>query len=115
MTDDRRLIEYYRPIQAISAEASREKSARKGHISTLHWWWTPRHRRAATNECFKAQQLGEHYWLCVVWDPLGHSPKLVAVQNPMQNPDHAKQEIIASRSFEIPGNALNQLCSQALL
>jgi putative DNA methylase len=39
MTDDRRLIEDYLPIQAISAEASREKSVRKGHIPTLHLWW----------------------------------------------------------------------------
>src|SRR6516225_3826268 len=42
MTDDRRLIEDYLPIQAISAEASREKSVRKGHISTLHLWWARR-------------------------------------------------------------------------
>ncbi len=41
-TDDRRLIEDYLPIQAISAEASREKSVRKGHISTLHLWWARR-------------------------------------------------------------------------
>ena len=42
MSDDRRLIEAYLPIQAISAEASREKSVRKGHISTLHLWWARR-------------------------------------------------------------------------
>jgi len=42
MTNDRRLIEDYLPIQAISAEASREKSIRKGHISTLHLWWARR-------------------------------------------------------------------------
>ena len=42
MTNDRRLIEDYLPIQAISAEASREKSVRKGHISTLHLWWARR-------------------------------------------------------------------------
>src|SRR5438093_3961476 len=42
MADDRRLIEDYLPIQAISAEASREKSVRKGHISTLHLWWARR-------------------------------------------------------------------------
>jgi putative DNA methylase len=40
--DGRRLIEDYLPIQAISAEASREKSVRKGHISTLHLWWARR-------------------------------------------------------------------------
>jgi putative DNA methylase len=42
MGDDRRLIEDYLPIVAISAEASREKSVRKGHISTLHLWWARR-------------------------------------------------------------------------
>src|SRR5262249_45488112 len=41
-TDDLRLIEDYLPIEAISAEASREKSVRKGHISTLHLWWARR-------------------------------------------------------------------------
>lgn len=42
MTNDRRLIEDFLPIQAISEEASREKSVRKGHISTLHLWWARR-------------------------------------------------------------------------
>lgn len=40
--NDRRLIEDYLPIEAISREASREKSVRKGHISTLHLWWARR-------------------------------------------------------------------------
>ena len=39
---DQRLIEDYIPIEAISAEARREKSIRKGHISTLHLWWARR-------------------------------------------------------------------------
>ncbi len=39
---EKRLIEDYLPIKAISAEASREKSVRKGHISTLHLWWARR-------------------------------------------------------------------------
>lgn len=42
MNDDKRLIEDYLPIEAISKEASREKSLRKGHISTLHLWWARR-------------------------------------------------------------------------
>lgn len=42
MNDDKRLIEDYLPIQAISKEASREKNVRKGHISTLHLWWARR-------------------------------------------------------------------------
>ncbi|MFB0536077.1 MAG: DUF1156 domain-containing protein [Anaerolineae bacterium] len=41
-TTDHRLIEDYIPIEAISAEARREKSIRKGHISTLHLWWARR-------------------------------------------------------------------------
>lgn len=40
--EDLRLIEDYLPIEAISKEASREKSVRKGHISTLHLWWARR-------------------------------------------------------------------------
>lgn len=42
MANDKRLIEDYLPIEAISKEASREKSVRKGHISTLHLWWARR-------------------------------------------------------------------------
>lgn len=42
MSEDRRLIEDFLPIKAISTEASREKSVRKGHISTLHLWWARR-------------------------------------------------------------------------
>jgi putative DNA methylase len=37
MTDDKRLIEDYLPIEDISAEASSEPRT-KGHISTLHLW-----------------------------------------------------------------------------
>ena len=42
MPTDQRLIEDYIPIEAISAQARREKSIRKGHISTLHLWWARR-------------------------------------------------------------------------
>lgn len=42
VNNDKRLIEDYLPIEAISEEASREKSVRKGHISTLHLWWARR-------------------------------------------------------------------------
>jgi adenine-specific DNA methylase len=41
-TNDKRLIEDYLPIEAISAESSREKAVRKRHISTLHLWWARR-------------------------------------------------------------------------
>ncbi|GIW94693.1 MAG: hypothetical protein KatS3mg110_2734 [Pirellulaceae bacterium] len=38
MTDDR-LIGEWLPLEAIRAEASRDESVRKGHISTLRLWW----------------------------------------------------------------------------
>lgn len=42
MSDDKRLIEDYLPIEAISEEAVSEKSTRQGHISMLHLWWARR-------------------------------------------------------------------------
>lgn len=41
-TSDRRLIEDFLPIEDISKVSSREKSIRKGHISTIHLWWARR-------------------------------------------------------------------------
>ncbi len=38
----KRLIEVDLPISRISAQARREKSIRKGHISSLHIWWARR-------------------------------------------------------------------------
>jgi putative DNA methylase len=54
MTNDQRLIEDYLPIEAISAEARREKSVRQGHISTLHLWWARRPLVAARAAVFGA-------------------------------------------------------------
>jgi hypothetical protein len=62
--------------------------------------------RLTTNEWYKAQQLGETYWLYVVWDPLGPNPELVRIQNPAVRLDHAKREIVAARFFEIPAEAV---------
>ena len=39
---ERRFIEEHFPIKEVSAEASKEKSIRHGHISTLHLWWARR-------------------------------------------------------------------------
>ena len=54
MNADRRLIEDFIPIREISAEAAREKSIRKGHISTLHLWWARRPLVAARAAVFAA-------------------------------------------------------------
>jgi len=129
MTNDRRLIEDYLPIEAISKEASREKSARKGHISTLHLWWARRplvacraavygaltevkgrvHRRPAfipRDERHKAAHLADAYWLYVVWDPLPEASNPPTIQNSAAKLDHAKREILPLRLFQILAEAV---------
>jgi len=91
MTDDRRLIEDYLPIQAISAEASREKSVRKGHISTLHLWWARRPLVACR---------------AAVYGALVPASGFQSDNAPATKLDHAKREILAARFFEIPAEAV---------
>jgi len=84
----RRLIEDYLPIEAISKEASQEKSV-----------------RLTTNEGYKAAQLGDGYWLYVVWDPLANpDPEPLRICNPVKHLDHAKREVV--RYFDIPADAI---------
>jgi putative DNA methylase len=52
--DDKRLIEDYLPIEAISKEAVSEKSTRQGHISMLHLWWARRPLVAARAAVYAA-------------------------------------------------------------
>jgi len=59
------------------------------------------------NEWYKAEQLGETYWLCVVWNPLGDNPQLVAIQNPADKLDHAKKEVVTARTFVIPATVID--------
>ena len=47
MTDKKKLIEVALPLDAINQAASREKSIRYGHPSTLHLWWARRPLAAA--------------------------------------------------------------------
>jgi hypothetical protein len=63
--------------------------------------------RLTTNEWYQAQQLGATYWLYVVWEPLGPSPQLVRVQNPAAKLDYAKREVIATRFYDIPAEAIH--------
>jgi len=42
MSTKKKLIEVALPLEAINKEASREKSIRHGHPSTLHLWWARR-------------------------------------------------------------------------
>jgi hypothetical protein len=69
--------------------------------------------RLTTNEWYKAQQLGESYWLYVVWDPLGKpDPEPLRVRNPAKHLDYAKKEVIAARVFDIPAMAVEQVAHQ---
>lgn len=66
-----------------------------------------------TNEWFKAQQLGDSYWLYVVWNPLGKDTALVRIQNPAARLDHAKREIMASRYYELAAESITLAGSRA--
>ena len=63
--------------------------------------------RLTTNEWYKATQLGDSYWLYVVWNPLDNpDPEPVRIQNPAKHLDHAKREVIAARYYDIPADAI---------
>ena len=65
--------------------------------------------RLTTNEWYKAQQLGETYWLYVVWDPLENPDAMpVMIQNPAKHLDHAKKEVVAARYYDIPATAVEK-------
>ncbi|MDE2906230.1 MAG: DUF3883 domain-containing protein, partial [Acidobacteriota bacterium] len=65
--------------------------------------------RLTTNEWYKAQQLGDTYWLYVVWDPLRDpAPVPVMVRNPAACLDHAKKEALAARYYDLPARAVEQ-------
>jgi hypothetical protein len=63
--------------------------------------------RLTTNEWYKATQLGDSYWLYVVWEPLGNPDSTpVVIRNPVKHLDHAKRDVIAARHFDIPAEAI---------
>ncbi len=65
--------------------------------------------RLTTNEWYTAQQLGDKYWLYVVWDPLENPDAVpVMVRNPARRLEYAKQEVIAARYYDVPANAVEQ-------
>ena len=61
------------------------------------------------NEWYRAVQLGDSYWLYVVWNPLNNpNPTPLCIQNPAKHLDHAKKEVVAARYFNIPADAIEQ-------
>ncbi|CEP66431.1 SNF2-related [Moorella glycerini] len=70
--------------------------------------------RLTTNEWYKAAQLGETYWLYVVWDPLGNpDPEPLKIRNPVKYLDHTKREVVAARYFDIPAWAIEEAAQAA--
>ena len=65
--------------------------------------------RLTTNEWYKAQQLGDTYWLYVIWDPLDDpDPVPLMVKNPARHLDYAKKEVVSARYYDLPANAVEQ-------
>ena len=63
--------------------------------------------RLTTNEWYKAQQLGDSYWLYVVWNPLQNpDPMPIMIQNPAAVLEHAAKPVVAARFFDIPAEAV---------
>ena len=71
--------------------------------------------RLTTNEWYKAQQLGDTYWLYVVWDPLeNQDADPVMIRNPAKHLDYAKKEVVAARYYDVPANAVKQAAQKQL-
>jgi len=65
--------------------------------------------RLTTNEWYRAAQLGDSYWLYVVWDPLVEpNPIPMMIQNPVKQLDYAKREVVAARYYDIPAEAIEK-------
>jgi superfamily II DNA or RNA helicase len=58
------------------------------------------------SEWNKAQQLGDTYWLYVVWNPLDADARLLKIQNPFQVLEHAAKTRDFIRRYEIPAQAI---------
>ncbi|MYC94581.1 MAG: DUF3883 domain-containing protein [Caldilineaceae bacterium SB0661_bin_32] len=65
--------------------------------------------RLTKNEWYTAQQLGDTYWLYVVWDPLDNPDATpIMIRNPARCLDYAKKEVVVARYYDVPANAVEQ-------
>jgi hypothetical protein len=64
------------------------------------------------SEWTKAQQLGDTYWLYVVWNPLGPDARLVRIQNPYRVLEHAVKHREIIRRYEVPADAIDRLAGK---
>jgi hypothetical protein len=69
--------------------------------------------RLTVNEWYHAVQLGDTYWLYVVWNPLDNPDREpLVIRNPAKHLDHAKKEIVAARYFDIPAAAIEEAAAR---
>jgi hypothetical protein len=69
--------------------------------------------RLTWNEWNKAQQLGDSYWLYVVWNPLETpDPTPLRIQNPAKHLEHVAKPIVAARYYDIPAEAVEMASSK---
>ena len=85
MSMPKKLIEVALPLEAINAEAAREKSIRHGHPSTLHLWWARRPLAAARAVI----------WSSLVDDPSAH-PELYPTEE-AQNAERQRLFVILEK------------------
>ncbi|MBI4677024.1 MAG: DUF3883 domain-containing protein [Elusimicrobia bacterium] len=70
--------------------------------------------RLTTNEWYKAQQLGDSFWLYVVWNPLNNpDPLPVMIQNPAKHLEHAAKPVVSARFYDIPADAIQSVAARA--
>jgi superfamily II DNA or RNA helicase len=62
--------------------------------------------RLSINEWLKARQLGESYWLYVVWDPRTTNRELVSIQDPGNRLEHLAREVQSISHFELSAEAI---------
>jgi len=63
--------------------------------------------RLTTNEWYKAQQLGDSFWLYVVWNPLQNPDSVpVMIQNRAKYLEHAAKPVVAARFYDISADLI---------
>ena len=69
--------------------------------------------RLTTNEGYKARQLGDTYWLYVVWDPLDDpDPVPFMIRKPAEHLDYVKKEVVAARYYDVPAEAVERAAQE---
>lgn len=69
--------------------------------------------RLTTNEWYKAQQLGDSFWLYVVWDPLQNpDPTPIMIQNPAKYLEHAAKPVVSARFYDFAADAIRNVAEK---